>query len=135
ILRALGRPEGASPYGVLDMAGGVWEWTQGRLEPGRAYRVIRGGSTADGRDQLLTYRRQGAPPGGADFGALTHLGFRCVKPAGPEPPPGPELVGAADYEAAISAAARRGRYDRAEGFARHLLGLNPRSVVGNAWLG
>ena len=36
-------PKGASPYGVLDMAGNIWEWCADWYEPGE-YKMLRGGS-------------------------------------------------------------------------------------------
>ena len=37
-------PEGASPYGVMDMAGNVWEWTTTLYESGEDWRILKGGA-------------------------------------------------------------------------------------------
>jgi tetratricopeptide (TPR) repeat protein len=128
--------DGASPFGCLDMAGNVWEWTADREQPGIAERVIRGGASSSTIDELLTYRRKGAPPAGSNFGGLNLLGFRCARSITPgETIPeltealttGPDLSAAAEYyveEADIP---------RARAYCERLLALNPRSPSGHFW--
>ncbi|NOZ01503.1 MAG: formylglycine-generating enzyme family protein [Deltaproteobacteria bacterium] len=82
------RPNGASPYGVLDMAGNVWEWIQDTYHPsydgapddgtsweGGTNRMYRGGGWISKETGLrVTNRVEYKADGLTDA-----LGFRCCK--------------------------------------------------------
>jgi len=84
-------PAGASPYGALDMAGNVWEFTsdwygenyysvspsvnpQGPAVGDGGYVVLRGASWVEGQDFLpAAYRLDDGPTN-----ANVKIGFRCA---------------------------------------------------------
>ena len=88
-------PEGASPYGILDLAGNVWEWCEDHDAPSfyedgpshnprnerpgeKPLLVMRGGSYMYGPRSLRTYAR-------TSFEAEVRFaggGFRCVRSVG-----------------------------------------------------
>jgi len=82
-------PAGASPYGVLDMAGNVSEWTSDWFQPypgypggdgeaqyfGEKYRVIRGGGWFSDQDLVRTTERSASSVTLAN----DDVGFRCVR--------------------------------------------------------
>jgi len=67
-------PAGATPEGVADMAGNVWEWVEDRYEKDKV-RVLRGGSfSLDSRYLRAANRYWDAPDLRNDL-----IGFRCVR--------------------------------------------------------
>jgi serine/threonine-protein kinase len=88
-------PNGASPYGALDMAGNVSEWVADWFDPdyythppasnplgpnSGLYRVWRGGSWANtSPERTRTYSRTGNLPTDTSGG----IGFRCARDASP----------------------------------------------------
>jgi serine/threonine-protein kinase len=82
-------PQGASPYGVMDLAGNVWEWTSSLYKPypydsgdgredltARGSRVERGGGWYTPEWHARTTRRTAS---GHVYRRFSDLGFRCAK--------------------------------------------------------
>jgi formylglycine-generating enzyme required for sulfatase activity len=66
--------DSASPYGLYDMAGNVWQWT-GNVYEGQHYRYMRGGSKDTYDMDLRIWVRNNATPTYFSPG----VGFRCAR--------------------------------------------------------
>ena len=69
-----GTLDSASPYGLYDMAGNVWQWT-GDVYEGMHYRFMRGGSKDTYEMDLRVWVRNNATPTYFSPG----VGFRCAR--------------------------------------------------------
>ena len=68
-------PEGATPDGILDLAGSVWEWTSTTSGTGES-RIVKGGSWMD---RIPAYFRSAAFSDDAPDYSSISLGFRCAR--------------------------------------------------------
>jgi len=83
----VGSELGISPYGLLNMAGNVWEWTTSDFVPysgndkynhddfNKGFKVLKGGAYDEDQTQQCAAARYNYEPGNMD----SDIGFRCAK--------------------------------------------------------
>ncbi len=69
-------PEGATPHGLLDMAGNAWEWMENLYREDQPWRAVRGGSWYSSVSSLRCAARVSVNP---DYRGI-YWGFRVVCP-------------------------------------------------------
>jgi formylglycine-generating enzyme required for sulfatase activity len=67
-------PDGATPEGLMDMAGNIWEWTATWLDEKQEQRVVRGGGGFNDEVALRCVSRDGNAKKTARF-----VGFRVAR--------------------------------------------------------
>ncbi|MEI6847919.1 MAG: SUMF1/EgtB/PvdO family nonheme iron enzyme [Chlorobiaceae bacterium] len=68
-------PDGATPEGLYDMAGNVWEWMDNWFDENNTFRSLRGGSWVSKSDNLRCSARNNLSPGYMN----DYIGFRVVR--------------------------------------------------------
>ena len=77
-------PASTSIYGMVDAAGGAWDWTDTWMDSARHLRVLKGGAWSSPLSNLRCSGRLGYEP----TIRLAVTGFRCARSLGPPAAPG-----------------------------------------------